>query len=255
MFVLQLSDGRATDRALCGGKGATLSRLVRAGFPVPDGFVVTSEAWRYFTGKGGSDGEILRAINDNFITLGTDSVAVRSSASVEDGKQASWAGQFSTFLDVHHSDLIHRIKDCMSSSRTDAVRRYGARYGVDPDSIRVAVVVQRMVRPESAGVAFSVDPVSGRTDTVVIEAVAGSGKTVVDGTATPDSYVLEKKTGEIRSAMHGVQPAHGTVSPEKLRELLDLILKTEEFFKSPQDIEWALAERLYLLQSRPITGF
>lgn len=254
MLALQLSDGRAADRALCGGKGATLSRLMRAGFPVPDGFVVTSEAWKYFTEKGGFDGEILAAIKSNFIKLGTDSVAVRSSASVEDGQRASWAGQFSTFLNVHQSDLIHRIEDCMFSSRTDAVREYGTRHGVDPDAISVAVVVQRMVRPESAGVAFSVDPVSGNADAVVIEAVAGLGDTLVDGTETPDSYVLDKKTGEILSAVHGVQPAQGTVSPEKLRELLRLILKTEEFFRSPQDIEWALAERLYLLQSRPITG-
>lgn len=202
------------DAAWAGGKAAALGELARAGFRVPDGFVVPAS---------GCEHEAL----DAFRALGSPLVAVRSSAASEDGRTASWAGQFETFLGVDGAGLLDAIARCRASGGGKRAAAYG---GGAPQ--RVAVVVQAMVPADAAGVAFSVDPVSGARR-VVIEAVRGLGDALVSGRVHPDPDAI------------------GVAQTE---EIVETVRRIESCFGYPVDVEWAIADGvLYVLQARPIT--
>ncbi|MBI2906987.1 MAG: phosphoenolpyruvate synthase [Chloroflexi bacterium] len=220
---------RGLDRsslALTGGKAANLGELMRAGFNVPDGFCVTTEAYKLVAGSqgigsrlpdllaglekaGDSAGAAIRELlcqaaipNDirrevvaAYQPLAAYPVAVRSSATAEDLPEASFAGQQETYLDILGEEaLLEALRRCWASLWTDRAIAYRQRHGIPQTSVSLAVVVQRMVAAEAGGVMFTANPVSGKRTEVTIEASLGLGDAVVSGLVSPDSYVVEKRT-------------------------------------------------------------
>jgi rifampicin phosphotransferase len=206
------------DVPLAGGKGANLGELVRAGFAVPDGFVVSTDAYAAVVEHAGlaaaieacidagDDGTRLRArfteadvpeplraaVLESYAALGAGPVAVRSSATAEDLPGAAFAGQQDTYLDVDGPDaLLDAVRRCWGSLWTERAIAYRARRDVDPAGVRIAVVVQRMVPAAFAGVMFTANPVTGERGEVVIESTPGLGEAVVSGLVTPDQHVLD----------------------------------------------------------------
>ena len=246
-----------------GGKGLNLARLRAAGFPVPDGFAITTDA----LATGELSPELREAIVAARRRLGPGAVAVRSSATAEDAAEASFAGQHATLLNVETDEaLIDAVRECRASlhtaragayrtDRADEGRHAQTSLGVAPgDDTRpaMAVVVQRMVPAEAAGVVFTVDPVSGRDDCLVIEAAAGLGERVVSGAVTPDRYTVEREGLTVIGSQAQAAPV---LSEAHLAQLARLALDIENVFGAPQDIEWALAAgELAILQARPITA-
>ena len=239
--LISLDDPACEAPVLAGNKAATLAVLRRAGFKVPPGAVISVDA------LGKVADELPPAVRGALPSvpewLGPAPWAVRSSSTAEDSEQASFAGQFETVLNVDLDGLADAVLRCWQSALSDRVRVYAGAGG--PGSM--AVLIQPMIAADSAGVAFTADPVSGR-DHVVIEAVAGLGERLVSGTATPERWTVEE-TGSIEA------PSMATVlDAEKARAIADLARQTAEHFGRPQDIEWAIADdSLWLLQARPIT--
>jgi phosphohistidine swiveling domain-containing protein len=198
------------------GKAGRLRELQRAGFCVPE-FVV-------------NPADLAAAVFELGFPL-----AVRSSASVEDGEAVSFAGQFRSFLELKSLDEVRRaVATCRASPRAPSVADYCRRHGIDPEAIRMEVMIQRMVEPELAGVVFSMDPVTGE-ERPYIEACPGLADQLLAGRETPlpqDDPVLEGHRAAIETLAEAVQ----------------------RHFGAPQDVEFAVAGgRLYLLQARPIT--
>jgi phosphoenolpyruvate synthase/pyruvate phosphate dikinase len=272
LYTKPLSDVRKADPAVAGGKGASLGELEAAYFPVSPGFVVTTDACRKF--RRAPTDAFKREVLAAFDGLGATRVAVRSSATAEDGKDASWAGQFDTFLNVTRDALLQRVQDCWASALSDHVRAYAEGRSKDSRELPVAVVIQKMVNSEVSGVAFSVNPVNRSHDQIMIEAVYGLGEILVQGKVTPDNYVVDKSSLQItstyvttkllmcayedgRNAEHEVPAGLRNVSclsNEQVTQLSQLVINIEQHFSAPQDIEWALERgHFYIIQSRPIT--
>ncbi|WP_407708871.1 PEP/pyruvate-binding domain-containing protein [Arthrobacter nitrophenolicus] len=302
---------------LAGGKAANLGELMSAGLPVPDGFCLTTEAYRRATGAPASllpglayvqaalepapgpvdpsaladlaagarsailaapiPADIAAAVEQAYRGLGHDvPVAVRSSATAEDLPFASFAGQQDTYLNVVGvAPVLEAVRKCWASLWTDRATIYRAGLGIDPAGVALAVVVQRMVEAETAGVMFTANPLTGRRGHAVIDASPGLGEAVVSGAVNPDHYVvdaltgrvLERKPGDKKVAVRAV-PGGGTRTIEApdaaAGECLDdaqatalarLGRQAEQYFGAPQDIEWAIdgSGTLWLTQSRPIT--
>jgi pyruvate,water dikinase len=241
--LLSLDHAGAELAARVGNKAATLATLRRAGFEVPPGVVVPTDAFR-----GASD-DLPAAVRETLLSvpdlLGAGPWAVRSSSTAEDDDEASFAGQFESFLNVETDGLAEAVLRCWQSTLSNRVKTYAGERG--PGSM--AVLIQPMIPAEAAGVAFTADPVSGKHHTV-IEAVAGLGERLVSGAANPERWIV---------ASSGVidPPAEKTVlTTEQARAIGDLADRVEKHQGSPQDIEWAIADGLlWLLQARPITTF
>jgi len=223
------------DRAVVGAKAAALGELARAGFPVPEGFVVTDE----------SD----EAVSEADRMLRGVPLAVRSSALAEDLADASFAGQYETVLDVHGADAlaaaIWRVRQSATGAR---VRGYqAARAATEPSGI--AVLVQRMLTPEAAGVAFTANPVTGDRREVVVAAARGLGERLVAGETVGDEWTV--RDGQPicrRSVEHAIDAGQAAA-------IAGLARHVESHFGTPQDIEWAIEQgHLYLLQARPMTA-
>lgn len=256
-----------------GGKGASLGELVQAGFPVPPGFVITTKTFEIFFNQDlpiDVKEEIFRAFDE----LGVEKVAVRSSAIAEDSEKTSWAGQLETYLNVKREDLIEKIRDCWNSVMSEKALSYAVLNSINEQDLKIAVVVQKMVDSESSGVIFTVNPVTKNTDEIMIEAGFGLGEYLVQGLITPDNFLVDKKTLEIKKKEIGVQDKMLVFRGGKNQEVVlseeegnkqaisdDLVIdltkigqEIEKHFGRPQDIEWALEEgQLCILQSRPIT--
>ncbi|GHC96101.1 hypothetical protein GCM10007079_48270 [Nocardiopsis terrae] len=227
---------------LVGGKAAGLAAAVRAGERVPPGFCVTTEAHR--------SGEVPRdEVAAAYEALGGGPVAVRSSATAEDLPDASFAGQQDTYLNVEGvDDLVGAVRRCWDSLRTDRAAAYRRDRGIDDRSVRMAVVVQRMVDPRAAGVLFTANPVTGTRGETVLDAVPGLGTAVVDGTAEPDRYLVRPD-----GSTDG--PADGCLRPEEVAALHALGRRLQGLFGAPQDVEWAVDRdgTPWVLQSRAVT--
>jgi pyruvate, water dikinase len=265
--VLWFSDEGCRDVASAGGKGASLAAMATAGLPVPPGFVVPSwaleravDSERLLLLARGGEHEAAQAlvlaaepppqpVVEAYQLLGGGPVAVRSSACAEDSDAASYAGQQETYLHVSGGDAVcRRIVECWASFYSERALFYRSRKG-SLDDLGIAVVVQQMVEPRKSGVLFTVDPVQRRRDQMVVEAVFGLGEQVVSGEVTPDHYVLDRAGACKRERLAN----GGVLDQEELAALAALGRTLEQQFGSPQDIEWAIAEKVYLLQSRPVT--
>jgi pyruvate,water dikinase len=224
----------------CGGKARGLGQLARAGFSVPPGFAIIDAT------ADGLPPDLL----DRARSLGP-LVAVRSSAAAEDGDGKSYAGQLETLLDVSTSGpgLEEAVRQCLRSAGSDRVLAYagaGAQAGM-------AVVVQAMVKPALAGVLFTIDPVSGRRDHLVIDAVRGLGERLVSGEATPEHLLLSRRQQAVLSR-DLVEP-EPLVSDALAQRLAVEALAIEAAFGKPLDLEWAIdgLGQVHWLQARPIT--
>jgi pyruvate,water dikinase len=263
--IVWFEDEACLDVGCAGGKGASLAAMTVAGLPVPSGFVIPSPMLARSV-----DAERLRALAHAGDHVGAEAlvrsaappgelraayerlgglVAVRSSACAEDSEAASFAGQQETFLNVVGADEVaRRVVECWASFFSERALFYRAQKG-SLDDLRMAVVVQKMVEPRKSGVLFTADPVQRRRDQMIVEAIAGLGEQVVSGQVTPDHYVVALDGAVKRE----VTPNGGVLEPDELRELAAMGRRLEERFGAPQDIEWAIDDRLYLLQSRPVT--
>jgi len=252
-----------------GGKGASLASMTQLNLPVPGGFAVVADVLANCV-----DSERLRdharakdhaaaikliedtavvpqEVLDAYTELGAGLVAVRSSASAEDSEAASYAGQQETYLKVSGTEeLRKRVIDCWASFFSERALFYRGEKG-SLDDLRMAVVVQKMIDAEKAGVAFSIHPVTRRKDRMLIEAVYGLGEQVVSGEVTPDHYVVDRKGREKKSET----PHGGVLEGAELSRIAELALQLEHHYGKPQDIEWAIFQNaVFLLQSRPITA-
>lgn len=274
-----LASLRAADLPLAGGKGANLGELLGAGLPVPPGFVVTTAAYRAHAEAAGVDPgravidpagaraaitqapldpALSHAISAALAELRAEladeaGVAVRSSATAEDLPGAAFAGQQDTFLNVKgDASVADAVRRCWASLWSDRAVQYRERQGIAPADVAIAVVVQRMVDAESAGVVFTANPLTGRRAEIVVDAARGLGEAVVSGRVTPEHLVLGRD-GQIRERVHG--DGADVLSESAARELVALAVRAEQHFGVPQDIEWAFAEgRVVLVQARPMTA-
>jgi pyruvate,water dikinase len=270
-LVRPLADTRATDTATAGGKAANLGELIAAGFAVPEGFVLTTAAYRAAATSAKVDAShprqakdrlraakvprrVATAAVDAYASLGRGKVAVRSSATAEDLPGASFAGQQDTFLDIEGDDaLLAAVRGCWASLWNERAVAYRGDHGIDDGSVELAVIVQRMVDATAAGVMFTADPITGRRGTAVIDAAAGLGDAVVSGAVDPDHYVADPVSGRVTERT--VRQGRPVLRGEQIRELAGVGRRIEEALGSPQDIEFAVdaGGRLWIVQSRPIT--
>ncbi|WP_433374836.1 PEP/pyruvate-binding domain-containing protein [Streptosporangium sp. CA-115845] len=227
-LILRFEDIGAEMLPLVGGKAANLGVLTTAGFPVPPGLCVTTEAYRRVTERTAlkdlltalatTPAEDVAALNalaakaretvlaapvpddiaDAARSGANGPVAVRSSATAEDLPHASFAGQQDTYLNVVGADaVLDAVRRCWASLWTDRAVAYRAANGIDHGAVRLAVVIQEMVSSEVAGVMFTANPVTGRRREAVIDASPGLGEAVVSGAVNPDHFVLDTATGRI----------------------------------------------------------
>ena len=308
--LIQLLAGPALVESEIGAKAAGLARLTRAGLPVPAGFCLSVKAYRdhlasapvaaradeILTTLAAPDPadhpallhQLRQAIIDSPISietagsleaayraLGAGLVAVRSSATSEDLPHHSFAGLYDSFLGVCGvADLLLAVRKCWASLWTERAFDYRVKNAFVHQITAMAVIVQELIPAESSGVAFTVDPVSGRASRLVVEATFGLGEALVSGKVTPDRVLLArdglqvveqlvaKKTIEI-SLENGTIQERAIVPPkagspcldkESARRVGELALRAEKLAGCPQDVEWALAKgKVFLLQSRPIT--
>ena len=324
-FTCRTADVGAADAARAGGKAAALGELARAGLPVPRGYVVTvaafglhmdvvdpSGAIRGALGSLPEDDlagiahaaadlrvrvteaplppDVVTEIASGYAGLGAGPVAVRSSATMEDSAEASFAGLQDTYLAVRGADaVLDRVRACWASLYNDESVTYRRRQGMGEDGLAMGVVVQRMLSPRSAGVMFTRSPVTGDRSVVAIEATWGLGSALVGGEVTPDSFTVSKVTGEITGRRVSVKLRSHSTTPngqgisaqpmpfalrraacltdDEARSLAQIGREVEDHYGAAQDIEWALlgdspgrpalhadlADRIVLLQSRPET--
>ncbi len=257
-----------------GGKGASLGEMARIGISVPPGFVVTAQVHQKFINDSlpaDAEEEILTA----FDKLDAQGVAVRSSAIAEDSSQASWAGQLETYLNVSRDDLINKIRDCWKSIKSERALSYAGGQSLSEDDLFVAVVVQKMVESKASGVMFTVNPITKDTNEIMIEAGFGLGELLVQGLITPDNFIVDKHTLEIKNKdvqsqdiMLVFQDGENkkilvpedkkneqSISDEIVKKLAEIGRKIEGHYAKPQDIEWAIdsQSKIWIVQSRPIT--
>lgn len=294
-----------------GGKGANLGEMVQAGFPVPDGFVITAQAYFRFI-KANNLEDKVRAILEpldvnnsqklqkaakqvqeiilkakmpdelatNIITayhkLGKNvNVAIRSSATAEDLPEASFAGQQATFLNIHKDKSVLKYTQAAWASLFEArAIFYRVNQGFDHFKVGIAVPVQKMVQSDVSGIMFSINPINNNDEFVIVEAIWGLGENIVQGTVTPDHYVVRKKDWEVTKAQKVKQTIEMVrklgrtknykvprsrqekrkLTDKQAADLAKLAVKLQEHYDHPQDIEWAIEDdKIYIVQTRPIT--
>jgi len=279
-----------SDRGLIGPKAKSLCALCRLGEAVPACFFVTTVAFRDHLDATGlrlqraslpdgpgarSDrtGSALEDIRRNVIRtplagnlreqiaaaysrLGVNAVAVRSSATAEDLPGHSFAGQYETFLNVTSLEgCLEAVKKCWASLWTERAFEYRRRNGIDHEQVEMAVIVQRQIDADAAGVAFTLDPVTGSRSRIVIESCLGLGDALVSGRVRPDRIVLRKQNLELIRQTTASDEAAPSLHLRMARKLARRVRKLEKRFGGPQDVEWAVQDRrVWFLQARPITG-
>lgn len=302
------------DIALVGGKGANLGEITKAGFNVPPGFIITSKAYFNFIKENNlgtkikhllstvdfknqksieqvslhikrliiaskiSD-ELAIEIVKNYRKLGgainEPLVAVRSSATAEDLKTASFAGQQETFLNVTgDAILIEKVKETWASLYDTRAIFYRHEQRFDNKIIGIALIIQKMIESEKSGVMFTIDPLSNNKEKIIIEAIFGLGEMIVQGEEKPDryevdknslsiisvnistqNYLLSKKGGENKKIkISKAKGASQKLTEKEVIELARLGKNIEKHYYFPQDIEWAIENgKVYIVQTRSVT--
>ena len=308
MYVRPLDDPAPSLEAL-GGKGESLAKLVVAGLPVPDGFHIATAAYRTFiahhhlepeiakhtSALAGTDAKALEAaahlremftshpmpaavadeIEAGYVRLGSPPVAVRSSATAEDLPDASFAGQQDSFLNVTGVDrLLDAVQRCWASLWTERAIRYRSLHGTEQSSVELAVVVQRLVDADAAGVMLTADPITGDTSVIEINAAWGLGEAVVSGSVTADSFTVDRNSGRLlrsvikpktimtvpavsgttEQAVPEERQAEPCLTEAQVSELAALGTTITDLYARPMDVEWCrTGDQLFVLQARPIT--
>ncbi len=310
-FVLGFQDIDKTKLAVAGGKGANLGELSSIeGLHVPAGFCVTTEAYKKIIEETPAMKELLKQLSlltvgerDKIVKLSSEirqaieeaslpqdlqaeitqylagfgennAYAVRSSATAEDLPTASFAGQQDTYLNISGKEaILTHIRKCWASLFTERAVTYRLQNGFDHRKVQLAVVVQKMVFPEVAGIMFTADPVTSNRKVVSIDASFGLGEALVSGLVNADTYkvrdgrVTDKKISTKKLAVYPL-PDGGTheqalapvlqnrqaLTDEQILSLARIGRQLEAHFGCPQDIEWCVADgSIYIVQSRPIT--
>ncbi len=311
-YVEDIANLGMADAEEAGGKGANMGEMVAAGLPVPPGFVVLRDSYLESVKAAGVSDELnaahreaMRAPDQDkqtemctrmkalvlqagmsvgvrdlilsaYRAMGPNvNVAVRSSATGEDGADASFAGMNATFTNISGEEqLIDAVQRCWASLFGPRVVTYRASRGFTADPA-MAVVVQQMIASERSGVAFTADPTTDATDRVVVEGAFGQGEVVVSGSVEPDTYVVSKETGEILSRRIGYkafkivrgpdgadvnvdldeqQASAQVLDDDEVRTIAEIAIRSERHAGCPQDTEWAIAGgKTYIVQTRPIT--
>ena len=298
-----------------GGKGKSLAAMASAGFNVPGGFLVTTSAYRSFVSDNDLQSRIIRlarpAVVENRVSFDEASdnihalfeagdlapniagevgqayralgvsvaVAVRSSANAEDLPDLSFAGQQETYLNVRGEDeAIAAVRACWASLWTARAIDYRHQNGIDQSGVAMAVVVQIMAPSAVSGILFTANPATGERAEMVVNSSFGLGEAIVGGEVTPDTYIIDRATGEAKETIIGAKEqrtvsagkqgtrmesvplkerGQSSLTGDMVKELTNTALAIEELYDGvPQDIEWAFSPdgRLSLLQSRPITN-
>ena len=312
-YVADIAELGMANAEEAGGKGANMGEMVSAGLPVPPGFVVLRDSYlesmnaarvadelnaahreamlhavdpdhlddmcekmKALVLKAGMPDAVRDRILTSYRGMGPDCfVAVRSSATGEDGADASFAGMNETYTNIRgEQDLIEAVQNCWASLFGPRVVSYRASRGFTADPA-MAVVVQLMIASERSGVAFTADPTTDATVRVVVEGAFGQGEVVVSGSVEPDNYVVSKQTGEILSRHAGyktfkiIRGADGrdqrveldaaaaeapVLTDDEVRVIAEIAVRSEKHAGCPQDTEWAIADgKTYIVQTRPIT--
>ena len=312
-FILPMD---TTDDALelIGGKGRSLAKMSNAGFNVPSGFHLTADAYRAFVAENNLQDQIVSlakpALDNGWVTfepasaaiqklitsceiseaiasqlrqayasLGSDpAVAVRSSANAEDLPGLSFAGQQDTYLNVKGGEaLLKAVRNCWASLWTAQAISYRRENDIEQGSVAMAVVVQIMVPADVAGILFTANPATGERTEMIVNASFGLGEAVVGGQVTPDTFVVDRESKNVKETMIGPKEQmivsdgeqgtkltdvkvadrdQSSLSDALLNDLVELALKVEKNSDGlPQDIEWAIVDgKISMLQSRPITN-
>jgi phosphohistidine swiveling domain-containing protein len=240
-LVVPLDQAASLGADRIGSKAANLAQLA-AGFPIPPGFVIPADAFADWP-------QVQAALPVAAGTLGDGPLAVRSSAAAEDLAGASYAGLYETFLEVDRDQLADAVRRCWESATSQRVSAYQQHHQQVQDQPAMAVLVQRMVHPDAAGVAFTANPVSGARDEIVVTAVRGLGERLVAGQATGDTWVI--RHGQASSTRTTEQ----AITADQALAIAALARRVERHFDVPQDLEWAITgDMLWLLQARPMTA-
>jgi phosphohistidine swiveling domain-containing protein len=304
-FVLRFDEVSEGDTRLVGGKGLRLAEMAQAGLPVLPGFCVTTIAYHAFLSHNGLEAAVaagdeaavrariakselpqpvVSAILEAYEQL-HGPVAVRSSATAEDSQDASFAGQYDTFLNVNSAEaVLDKVRACWVGLWSERAAVYMQEQGLNPFQADMGVVVQRQGQARAAGVLFTLNPLTGREEEMVVEAAWGLGEAVVSGRVTPDRYVINACTrqvltrdiadqsvaliasdggGVLEEPLPSDQRGCPVLSDEQLLELTELGYRVQAIYGYPQDIEWALVDSdsipntwgFVLLQTRPLTSF
>lgn len=314
-FVYWFKEIDKDDISLVGGKGANLGEMTQAGIPVPPGFIVSSRAYFHFleenhltekikeflkeTDKNRPESytavsekikrifnralipkEIANEVIKAYAQLGgvfhNPLVAVRSSATAEDLPDASFAGQQRTFLNVKgEANLMEAVRECWASLFEPRAIFYRDEKGFDHFKVGLAIPVQKMIQSVASGVMFTVDPVSGDKNRIVVDAIYGLGEMIVQGEVTPDHFVIDKNTLTLLNKIVSRQTIQMILRngetkkyyvPDRLREkqkisdeeaikLAKIGLKLHKHYFFAQDVEFAIDKkrRIYIVQTRPVT--
>ena len=266
-LVLDLDDARARDPAMCGGKAANLARARQSGLPAQPGFVITTACDAVLRQAGDPLPpmalEEARGHWQRLTEGGSRSLVVRSSSTVEDAQVSSMAGQFRSVLDVRGWDsFLQAVAEVAASAARLAGDAPGGPAAHDTTARPMAVLVQPFLRPDCGGVLFGVDPVTGESDNIVVEAVAGGPESLVSGRVPAQHYVMSPR-GRLRTVDHRSPREHWHTASHarlldrhQLHALAELSRRAVSTFGAPQDIEWAFdrSGTLWLLQSRPVTA-
>src|SRR5215207_8034171 len=243
-MIANLAEGSAADRAMLGGKAATLAELSAAGFAVPPGIVVSASA----LDEPDLDGQLQEAA----ARLGGDRFAVRSSGAAEDLPDASYAGLYESYLNVPAEQLGAAVRRCFAAAASERVAAYHDRHGSLTGGM--AVLVQAMIDPIAAGVAFTAHPVTGDRTQTVVTAVTGLGDRLVSGETTGEEWT--KTADHVASLARPSSDGKPVLTARQAQAVAQLAIRVADRFGQPQDIEWAIDHRgrLWLLQARPMTA-
>lgn len=310
--ILTFKEIDASNISLVGGKAANLGKMTRAGAPVPNGFVITTKCFWHFleinnlkpeladlaqiAGQDNSDQLQTRILNlkdkiinakfsletinaiknnlDQFADL--TRFAVRSSATSEDLAQASFAGQYDTYLNVPIDQVINKIKECFASFWNERAFWYRAKNSIDHFAQGMAVVVQELINAESAGVLFTLNPLSGNEREMIIESCWGLGEALVSGEVSPDRFIIDPfamrlinkqlahKRIKLISKLDGdvdeieldkVEANSASLNDEEIILLAKIAREIQRHYGHPIDIEWAkMNNQIFILQARPLTS-
>jgi pyruvate,water dikinase len=286
--LVPLEIARVQDRPDLGGKAANLGEIASLGLNVPKGFVIPVCVWDAITASGITPGfrlepeTINKVLGANFNaelmewfdSLGAELVSVRSSSVVEDSMSLSFAGVFDSIIGVHRETLLQAVAKCWAGGFSPKARAYCQANNVAPEDVRIAIIIQALVKPTTSGVCFTRDPISNRNSHLLIEAAYGFGQAIVSGEVTPDIYVYDSGTRTIASRVVSEQQVELMFIADQLREtetladvrktqklsdgkihhVAEQCIKIRDHFGSDQDIEFAYdVDTLFFLQTRPIT--